>query len=106
MPVNELEDMPDGLFGKQTILMSNAQIQRFQDSDELVPLAHTEPSVASSSQSAPASDTVMSLSTRLADQLTRGFQSADDRFKNLQAQVTKGFQSIETQLQELEAEVA
>jgi hypothetical protein len=36
----------------------------FQDSDELIPLVYTEPSVASSSQFAPASDTVMNLFTR------------------------------------------
>jgi hypothetical protein len=51
IPANEPEYMPDGPFGKQTILKSNAQLQRFQDSDELIPLAHTEPFVASSSWS-------------------------------------------------------
>jgi len=48
----------------------------------------------------------MNLFTCLANQLTRGFQSADDRFKALQVQVTEGFQFIDTRLQELEAEVA
>jgi len=64
IPANETEDMPDGSFGKQTVLKSNAQLQMFQDSDELIPLVYTEPSVASSSQFAPASDTVMNLFTR------------------------------------------
>jgi phage shock protein A len=44
--------------------------------------------------------------THLVDQLTKGFQSADDQFQALQTQVTKGFQSMDSQFQELEAEVA
>jgi hypothetical protein len=37
IPANELEDMPDGNFGKQVVSKSNAQLQRFHDSDELFP---------------------------------------------------------------------
>jgi hypothetical protein len=84
IPANEPEDMPDGPFRKQIVLKLNAQLQRFQDSDELIPLAHTKPSVESSSRSAPPSDTVVTLFTCLADQLNKGFQSVDDRFKALQ----------------------
>jgi hypothetical protein len=51
IPANEPEDTPDGPFGKQTILKSNAQLQRFQDSNELIPIFQTESSVASSSWS-------------------------------------------------------
>jgi hypothetical protein len=36
--------------------------------------------------------------TSLADQLTRGFQSADDQFQALQTQVTEGFQSKDFRL--------
>jgi len=62
--------------------------------------------VASSFRSAAASDIVMNLFTRLVDQLTRGFQSVDDRLQPLQTQVAGGFQCIDARLQELEAEVA
>jgi hypothetical protein len=88
------------------VLKSYAQFQRFQNLDELIPPAHAKPSVASSSRSAPASNLIVNLLTRLGDHLTRGFQSVDDQFQALQTQVTKGFQSMLTQLQELEVEVA
>jgi hypothetical protein len=78
IPANEPEDMPDGTFGKQTVLKSNTQLQRHRDLDELIPPAHATTLVASSSRSAPASDSVVTLFTRLANQLTRGFQSADE----------------------------
>jgi len=48
----------------------------------------------------------VNLFTHLADQLTKGFQSADDPFQAIQTQVTEGFLSMDTRLQELEAEVA
>jgi hypothetical protein len=63
----------DGTFGKQTVLKSYAQFQRFQDLDELIPPAHAEPLVASSSIFVPASDLIVNLLTRLADYLIRGF---------------------------------
>jgi hypothetical protein len=49
---------------------------------------------------------LLQICTSLADQLTRGFQSAADQFQTLQTQVTKGFQSMDFRLQEQEAEVA
>jgi uncharacterized phage infection (PIP) family protein YhgE len=49
---------------------------------------------------------VVNFPTHLADQLTRGFQSANDQFQALQTQVTEGVQSLHSRLQELEAEVA
>jgi uncharacterized phage infection (PIP) family protein YhgE len=48
---------------------------------------------------------VLNLLIRLADQLTRGFQSIDDQFQALRTQVTEGFQYMDSRLQELEAEV-
>jgi hypothetical protein len=48
----------------------------------------------------------VTLLIHLTDQLTRGFQSADNQFQTLQTQVTEGFQFMDSQLQELEAEVA
>jgi hypothetical protein len=51
--------------------------QRSQDLDEIVPPAHAEPSIPSSSRSAPVRGSVVNLLIHLADQLTRGFQSAD-----------------------------
>jgi hypothetical protein len=49
---------------------------------------------------------VVTLLTRLPDQLTKGFQSTDDQFQALETQVTEGVQSLHTWLQELEVEVA
>jgi hypothetical protein len=85
IPPNEPKDIPDGAFGKQTVMKSNAQLQRFQEPDEPVPLAS---SVASSSQSASPSDAVLSMLTQITDRLqsmdTRmieGFHSMDNQFK-------------------------
>jgi len=52
------------------------------------------PSVASFFRSAPVRGSVVNLHIYLADQLTRGFQSANNQFKALQTQATKGFQSM------------
>jgi hypothetical protein len=48
----------------------------------------------------------VNLHNRLANQLTRGFQSVDDQFQALQIQVIEGFQSIDSWLSELAVEVA
>jgi hypothetical protein len=50
--------------------------QRSQDLDELFSPAHAEPSIASFFRSA----SVVNLLIHLADQLTKGFQSADNQF--------------------------
>jgi len=82
------------------------KLQRSQDLDELISPAHAKPSVASFYRFALFRSSVVNLPIRLADQLTRGFQYADDEFHALPTQVTEGFQSMDSQLQELEAEVA
>jgi hypothetical protein len=71
------------------------KIQRFQDLDELFP-----------SSCRAFCSILLQIYTSLADQLTRGFQSADDQFQALQTQVAEGFQSTDFRLQEQEAEVA
>jgi hypothetical protein len=53
--------------------------------------AHAEPSIASFFRSAPVRGSVVNLFIYLADQLTRGFQPADNQ---LQTQATEGFQSM------------
>jgi hypothetical protein len=82
------------------------KLQRTQDLNELIPPAHAELSIASFFRSAPVRGSVVNLLIHLADQLIRGFQSANDQFQALQTQVTEGFQSMDSLLQELEAEVA
>jgi len=54
------------------------KFQGSQDLDEHVLQTHAEPSVASSSRFAPVRGSVVNLLIYLADQLTRGFQSADN----------------------------
>jgi hypothetical protein len=56
--------------------------------------AHAEPSIASIFRFAPIRGLVVNLFIYLPDQLTRGFQSADNQFNALQTQATEGFQSI------------
>jgi hypothetical protein len=82
------------------------KLQRTQDLNELIPPAHVELYIASFFRSAPVRGSVVNLLIHLADQLIRGFQSANDQFQALQTQVTEGFQSMDSLLQELEAEVA
>jgi len=82
------------------------KFQGSQDLDELFPPAHAEPSVASFFRSALVRGSVVNLHNRLANQLTRGFQSVDDQFQALQIQVIEGFQSIDSWLSELAVEVA
>jgi len=72
------------------LLKPYAQFQRSLNLDELFPQAHTEPSIASFFVSAPVRRSEVNLLIYLADQLTRGFQSADNQFQALQTQVTKG----------------
>jgi hypothetical protein len=61
-------------------MLTRSKFQRSQISNELIPPAHTEPSVTSSSRSALARDLVVNLLYRLVDHLFRGFHSADDQF--------------------------
>jgi len=69
-----------GLFGKQTsVEIICSRDLKFLD--ELIPLAHTESFVTSSSRSAPARDLVVNLLYHLADHLSRGFISTDDQFR-------------------------
>jgi hypothetical protein len=70
------------------------KFQRSQDLDEPFPLAHAEPSVTSFFRYAPVRGSMVNLLICLADQSTRGFQSADNQFQALQTQATKGFQSM------------
>jgi len=49
--------------------------------DELIPSAHTESSVTSSSRSAPTRDLMVNLLYHLADHLSRGFLSGNDQFR-------------------------
>jgi hypothetical protein len=67
------------------------KFQRSRDLDELIPPSHAEPSVASFFIFALVRGSLVNLLIRLADQLTRGFQSMDDQFQALQTQVTEGF---------------
>jgi hypothetical protein len=60
--------------------------QRSQDLNEIFPPAHAEPSVASFFRSASVRGSMVNLLIYLADQLTRGFQSADNQFQALQTQ--------------------
>jgi hypothetical protein len=60
----------------------------------LFPLAHTKPSVASFFGSVSVRGSMANLLIYLADQLTRGFQSADNQVQALQTQVTEAFQSM------------
>lgn len=83
------------------VFKSNAQLQRFLDPNELVPLAVSEPSVASFSYSALPSNPVMSMLTRITNQL----QSMDDHFQALTSQVTEGFQTMDNWFHVLEADV-
>jgi hypothetical protein len=82
------------------------KFQTSQDLNDLIPPAHAKSSVASFFRSAPVGGSVVNLLIHLLDQLTRGFQSADDQFQALQTQVIDGFQSMDSRLQELEAKVA
>jgi hypothetical protein len=68
--------------------------QRSKDSDELFSSAHAESSVASFFGSTPVKGSIANLPFYLADQLTRGFQSADNQVQAFQTQVTKVFQSM------------
>jgi hypothetical protein len=80
------------------LLKSYAQDSKgLKDLDEFFfffPSAHAEPSVASFFRCAPIRGSMVNLLIYLADQLTRGFQSADDQFQALQTQATEGFQSM------------
>jgi hypothetical protein len=60
----------------------------------LFPPAHAEPSVASFFGSALVRGSMANLLIYPADQLTRGFQSADNQVQALQTQVTEVFQSM------------
>jgi hypothetical protein len=62
------------------------------------PPAHVEPFVASFFRSAPVRGSMVNLLIYLVDQLTRGFQSADNQFQELQTQVTGGFSIYGSQL--------
>jgi len=70
------------------------KFQRSQDLDEPFPLAHAEPSVTSFFRYAPVRGSMVNLLIYLADQLTKGFQFADNQFQALQTQATEGFQFV------------
>lgn len=70
------------------------EFQRAQDLDELFPPAHAKPSIASFFRSSLVRGSVVNPLIYLADQLTRGFQAADNQFHALQTQATEGFQSM------------
>jgi len=70
------------------------KFQRSQDLDELIPPTLVESSVASFFRYVPVRGSVVNLLIRLSDQLTRGFQSADNQVQALQTQVTEAFQSM------------
>jgi hypothetical protein len=55
--------------------------QKSQILDELIPLAHTKSCVTFSSRSTPARDSGLNLLYHLANQMSRGFLSADDQFR-------------------------
>jgi hypothetical protein len=57
------------------------KFQRSQDLDELIPPAHAEPFVASFFRSVLVRGSMVNLLTRLTDQLTKGFQFADNSFR-------------------------
>jgi hypothetical protein len=82
----------DGSFGKQTIVeVICFNFQMSQDLDELFLPTHAEPSVASFFGFASIRGSVANLLIYLADQLTRGFQSAHNQLQALQTQVTEIF---------------
>jgi hypothetical protein len=60
----------------------------------LFPTAHVEPSVTSFFRYAPVRGSVLNLLIYLADQLIRGFQSADNQFQTSQTQANESFQSM------------
>jgi hypothetical protein len=77
----------NGSFGKQIVVeVICFNFQRYQDLDELCPSAHAEPSVASFFRFAPVRGSMANLLVYLADQLTRGFQSADNQVQGLETQ--------------------
>jgi hypothetical protein len=65
----------------KTDLCWNHMFQRSQILDELIPPAHTESSITSSSRFAPARDSMVNLLYRLVDHLFRGFHFANDQFR-------------------------
>jgi hypothetical protein len=69
---------------KRLLLKSYVQNPKVWGFRWAFPLAHAAP--------------LLQIYTSLADQLTRGFQSADDQFQALQTQVTEGFQSKDFRL--------
>jgi len=77
IPPNEPKDIPDGAFGKQTVMKSNAQLQRFQEPDEPVPLQSASPSDAVLSMLTQITDRLQSMDTRMIE----GFHSMDNQFK-------------------------
>jgi hypothetical protein len=89
-------------------MKSNVQLQRHLNLEEPghpVPPAQLEPSIASSSHTAPPSDVVLSALNRITDQLqsmktemTERFQSFDERF---QAKVEQFNINVETSLRYL-----
>jgi hypothetical protein len=105
IPPNEPEDILDGAFGKQTIMKSNAQLQRFQEPDEPVPPASATPSVASSSQSAPPSDAILGALTHITERLQSIDTHWSEQFQTMDIKMTEGFQSMGNRFQVLEAEV-
>jgi hypothetical protein len=88
----------------KTDLCWNHMFQRSQILDELIPPAHTESSITSSSRFAPARDSMVNLLYRLVDQLFRGFHFSNDQFRARRLKWLKLF-SLCFPVQELEAKV-
>ncbi|XP_062149271.1 BRAP2 RING ZnF UBP domain-containing protein 1-like isoform X3 [Alnus glutinosa] len=104
IPANEPMDMPEGNFGKLTVMKSNAQVHRFQEQDDPVPSA---PSVSSSSTEPP-NAAVLSILTQITDRLqsmntrvTDQFQSMDNRLLSLDDR----FLTMDQCIQTMEADV-
>jgi hypothetical protein len=99
---NELEDMPDGPFGKMTIMKSNAQLQRFQEQDDPVPPAHATPLVAFSSHAESSGDAVLSMLAQITDRLQSTNTRMTDQFQSMDNRLL----SLDDHFQLMEADVA
>jgi hypothetical protein len=109
IPANEPVNMPDGPFGKQTVMKSNAQLNWFQAQDDLDRPAPSTPLVASSSHVDPPHNAVLSILAQITDRLhsidtwmTDQFQSMDNWLISFDYR----FQSLDQRFQIMEAGVA
>lgn len=78
IPPSEPVEVPEGCFGKATVMKSNAQLQRFQVVNELAPLAPPAPSTSGSSNA----DVLFQLS-----HITEMLQSIDRRVERIYQRV-------------------